>query len=108
MVRPASLEMRIVADATAVNVTPSGELDLSNVGELRTTLWALISDGRRRLVLDLGELDFIDTSGLHLVLDLVRHCAREGVALEVARGRYPIRRAFELAGLERVVPFIGD
>jgi anti-sigma B factor antagonist len=105
MPMPAALNMHIDAGPTWVTVVPSGELDMYNSNELRATLWGLTADGHRSLVLDLGELEFIDTTGLHLVLELVQHCEAVGVALSVRPGRFAIERAFEMSGLTAYIPF---
>jgi anti-anti-sigma factor len=107
MSQTATLAVHIATDGSAVTVTPEGELDLSNTRELRAALWGLATDGveRRGVVLDLGRLEFIDTSGLHLVVDLVERCAAADVGLRVRRGGYAIQRAFEMSGLEPLVPF---
>lgn len=101
------LAVHIATDGSAVTVTPEGELDLSNAGELRSALWGLATKrpGDRDIVLDLGRLEFIDTSGLHLVLDLSRSCEMAGVRLTVRPGGFAIQRAFEISGLVREVPF---
>jgi anti-sigma B factor antagonist len=105
MPSPAGLNVTIDEGPSWITVTPVGELDLANSGALRSTLWGLADDGHESLVLDLGELEFIDTSGLHLVLELVKHCEDVGVGLSVRPGRFAIQRAFEISGLRAWVPF---
>ena len=73
-------------DATVVRLT--GELDLYNAPELRETLVGLTGERPARLVLDLTEVEFVDSTAL-------------GVLIE-ARSRMDDRKAFLLAapGLE--------
>jgi anti-sigma B factor antagonist len=105
MTSSTGLNVHIDEGPSWATVTPVGELDLANSGALRATLWGLADDGHHSLVLDLGELEFIDTSGLHLVLELVKHCEEIGLALSVRPGRFAIQRAFEISGLLAWVPF---
>jgi anti-anti-sigma factor len=107
MREPTGLDIHIASTDAAIVVTPAGELDLSNAADLRATLWGLATDctNGRGIVLDLGSLDFIDTCGLHLVVDLVRQCMARGVGLAVRPGGFAIQRAFEMSGLAASVPF---
>lgn len=58
-----------------------------------------------KLVLDLSELTFMDSSGLAVVLHLYRTCARSGREFAV-RGTPPQpMRVFEAAGLPQVMVF---
>ena len=60
---------------------------------------------RVKLVLDLSELTFMDSSGLAVVLHLYRTCARSGREFAV-RGTPPQpMRVFEAAGLPQVMVF---
>ena len=60
---------------------------------------------REKLVLDLAELTFMDSSGLAVVLHLYRTCARSGREFAV-RGTPPQpMRVFEAAGLPQVMVF---
>lgn len=54
---------------TTVRVTVSGELDIATSPELRYQLAAQLADHAEIVVLDLAEVSFIDTSGLHALLD---------------------------------------
>lgn len=58
------MSIRRVEHDSTCHVTVSGELDMSNVGELRT---ALDGDGKR-IRLDTTELTFIDSTGLAVLI----------------------------------------
>jgi anti-anti-sigma factor len=90
----------------AVRVCPFGELDRATVDELREQVEALIAAGFERLVLDLSELTFFDSTGIHLVLELVHGSRCDGWQLAVVDGTAPVRRAFEVTGLREVIPFV--
>jgi len=91
----------------SVRVCPSGELDLATVGVLRKQVEDLIAAGFERLVLDLGELTFFDSSGIHLVLELHQCSQDDGWQMAVVDGAAPVRRAFDVTGLRDVIPFVG-
>jgi len=91
-----------------VRVTPVGELDLATVDELQAWLQELRDAGFRRVLLDLRELTFIDSSGLRLVITWNARVNTEGLDFELIRGPAAIQRAFEICGLSDVLAFIDD
>jgi anti-anti-sigma factor len=86
-----------------VRITPRGELDIATQGELRAVLGR--HAGVATMVLDLGELRFIDTSGLRLVLETAEAARRNGRALAVLPGNAAVQRLFDVAGVAELVPF---
>ncbi|HEY1714544.1 MAG TPA: STAS domain-containing protein [Solirubrobacteraceae bacterium] len=73
----------------AVRMTLVGELDLSATDGLRERLDE-VQRGKRRVRLDLSELEFIDCSGIRAILDAMAQARRDGTALEVERSVSPI------------------
>lgn len=75
-----TFEKREVAGRTVVHVT--GEVDISNNGELEQVVMdAATSGGDRRVVVDLSGVTFFDSSGVKALFDLVsRHVTLDVVA----------------------------
>jgi anti-anti-sigma factor len=73
----------------AVRMTLTGELDLSATDGLRARLDE-VQRSKRRVRLDLSELEFIDCSGIRTILDAMADARREGCAFEVERSVSPI------------------
>ena len=86
-----------------VVVTPQGELDMATQGELRAALERATASGA--VTLDLGELRFLDTSGLRLVLEVAELSRRDGFSFAVLPGDRAVQRLFEVAGVVELVPF---
>lgn len=59
-----------------------------------------------RVVLDLSRLTFMDSSGLHAVIELARHAAGLNIALEVVPGPRAVRRLFEFGQISGSLTFI--
>ncbi len=79
-----------------VVVAPRGEIDLSTVERVRE---AVEGHGRERLLLDLRDVDFLDSSGLTLILALHRRAEEVGVSFTLGRGPEPVQRIFAMTGL---------
>ena len=59
-----------------------------------------------RVQLDLRGVEFMDTSGLRYVLELVERGVRDGFAVRIVRGPAAVQRVFEVSGLESRLPFV--
>jgi len=88
-----------------VRVAPRGELDMATVGALEQELRRLYDSGFGTIVLDLGGLSFMDSSGLHLVSRWVSDASRNGFRFELEPGQEQVQRLFELAGVIDELPF---
>jgi anti-sigma B factor antagonist len=84
-------------------VVPTGELDIATVGQVRAAL-ADRAPGEG-VVLDLRSLDFLDTSGLQLIVEMHREAREQDYPLTILRGSPGVQRVFEIAGLDAVLPF---
>jgi anti-sigma B factor antagonist len=78
-------------------VSPTGDIDIASAPALRDALRA--TTGRRRLVLDLRGVEFMDTSGLQIVVEEQKRAADRGGPFTVVRGRQRIQRLLDIAGL---------
>jgi len=89
-------------------VSLEGELDLAAAPQLRECLVALVESGATDIVLDVARLDFIDSTGLSvLVMALNRTHAVEGST--VLRHPSPsIIRLLEITGLRAVFAVDGE
>ena len=77
----------------------TGEIDVSNAAELEASVTREIVRETAGLVMDLGGLDFMDSSGVHMLFHLARRLERRGLgfALVLPPDSIP-RRVLELSG----------
>lgn len=83
----------------------AGELDLSTVATLEQELGIAEAARPERIVVALGELQFIDSSGVHALLRAERRSRRSGGRLSLIPGGRRIQLAFRLTGTEAQLPF---
>jgi anti-anti-sigma factor len=99
---------RFSTEATRVGETTHiavhGELDCATVPSLEGRMEDLLHDGGGPVVLDLTDLRFMDVSGMRLALRLESRAQLHGVHLSMLHGPQPVRRVFELTGMERYAP----
>jgi anti-sigma B factor antagonist len=90
----------------SVHVRPVGDLDLATAPVVDRQLEELRSAGFESVVLDLHEVDFLDASGLRLVLAWDRRATADGFAFGVVSGPPHVRRLFTLTGLSARLRFV--
>jgi anti-sigma B factor antagonist len=86
----------VVPDRGSVAVIPEGDLDLATADRLAGEVRELRGAGFEDVVLDLRRLDFMDSTGLHLLLGLRSDARRSGQTLTLVPGCAEVQRLFEL------------
>ncbi len=87
-----SLDVRRDGEATWVRAT--GELDQASAPQLRDCLTALAGE----VVLDLAALEFLDSSGLGVLIRANRELQETGGALRVRSPQPQVRRVLDITG----------
>jgi anti-sigma B factor antagonist len=77
-----------------------GELDLYNAAQMREALVDVCSDSPERVVVDLGEVEFIDSTALGVLIEARTMMGNRRAFLLAAPG-LETRRALEISGLDR-------
>jgi anti-anti-sigma factor len=90
---------------TVLVAAVDGEIDSSNAAELRLALSERLPSASSALVLDLSDVGYLDSSGIHLLFDLGRRLAARRQALRlIVPEAAPMRRVLELCAIETVAP----
>jgi anti-anti-sigma factor len=87
-------------------VAPTGELDIAAVEAMRAEL-ADRAHGED-VTIDLRGVEFLDTSGIQVVVEAWRNAREDGFTLRLIRAEPRVHRVFEISGLDGVLPFFGD
>jgi anti-anti-sigma factor len=88
------------ADASGVFVVKLiGEIDISNAAKLGTALDAMITGVDEPIVVDLSGLEFMDSSGIAMLLRTVRGAG----SVEVRNPSTVVRRIIECTGLSEIL-----
>src|ERR1700759_1092553 len=87
-----------------ITVALSGPLDLASAGQLDTVIAELCADGAQRIVLDLDDLEFMDSTGLRSVLVGEELCKVSGCELLIGRTSRQVARLFDVSGVGERLP----
>jgi anti-sigma B factor antagonist len=102
-------DVRIEREDKTVVAVLTGEVDMSNAASVRQQIAESVTPDDDALLIDLSELSFIDSAGLHALIELgtVLHERRQQLLLCVPHGS-TIQRAIEIIGLPRAVSVHSD
>lgn len=87
-------------DGGAIVVRLTGELDLYNAETLRTALFEAAAEEPERLVVDLGDVRFMDSTALGVLIETRKRLAGGRGFLLAAPG-LETKRALAVSGLDR-------
>lgn len=97
---------RKLQDATVVEV--SGELDVFTAPDFEQALQELISAGDTQLVLDLTNVEFLDSTGLGVIVKALKWAREAGGSLRVVATEERIVKVFRITGLDDVMALSGS
>ena len=73
--------------------------------DLRQAVVKAVADGCRGLVLDISDLDFVDSFGIGAVVGALKRLRQRGGELALVCPSRRIRRVFEICDLDRIIEF---
>jgi len=102
------LEMDTWLDGGRLVVELVGELDVYTARSLRGALDQTPRDDRRRIAVEMSRLDFLDSSGLGVLVGATKHAQSLGGGLCMVRPKDRILKTLRITGLIRVIPPFDD
>ena len=99
MVTPFAVE--VSGDPTAPVVVVRGEIDVATSPQLRNELNALVARGAQHITIEFGDVSFVDSSGLGVLVGTYKRLREEEEGSVRIVGAQPsVRKVFEITGLE--------
>ena len=104
-----TLEFETTLNGTVAVIAPTGELDLFGAALLESELDRLAADPELAVVvLDLRGLEFMDSSGLRLVVLADMHARESGRRFALVKGVETVHRVFEITRMSDRLDFVTD
>jgi anti-anti-sigma factor len=89
-----------------VRICPVGGVDIDSVDQIREQIESLTATGAKHIVLDLRAATFVDSTGLHLVLEADAASRVDGWEFGLIGGPADVQRVFDLTGSRARLPFL--
>ena len=102
--RPFGIETEGRGAAVVLSLT--GDLDLSSAEEAERGIDEAMAGRPELLVLDLSGLEFMDSSGLRVVVNAHRHAQEDGRRVAIVKGPQIVQRVFEITRLAERMSFV--
>ncbi len=102
---PVAFCVRSDFDGVVSIISVAGELDIATSPQLQSELDLVFADGAQHVVIDLTETDFVETTGLRILLKASRQTCG---SLSILCPNPRVRRVFELTGVAELVVLHDD
>jgi anti-sigma B factor antagonist len=102
---PAGFLYDVQPEGDRVVVRVLGELDFGVAPQVAAAVDELLDVGFTRIVIDLRDLSFLDSAGVHTLVSARRSADRRGSVLSVVRGPREVQRVFELTATGSLLAF---
>jgi anti-anti-sigma factor len=100
------LRIAITEQGSTTTVAVEGEWDIAKLLTTRQAVFKALARQPECVVLDLSALSFIDSSGVHCVIELARRSQRLSIRLVIIPGPKAVHRIFEICQLTGLLPFV--
>jgi anti-sigma B factor antagonist len=97
-----SLTTRTVAEHAVLEV--GGEVDVYTAPRLRERLIEMIDGGARKVVVDLGRVDFLDSTGLGVLVGALKRLRAVEGTFGLVCDKEPLLKIFRITALDQVFP----
>jgi anti-sigma B factor antagonist len=99
---PVDLGLEVEERGDVAVLAVSGEVDVATVPRLREQLHGLVASGTPRIVVNLDAVDFLDSTGLGVLVGALKRVRNNGGELALVCTTPRIRKVFEVTGLTKV------
>jgi anti-sigma B factor antagonist len=97
--------VRSERDGGTHRIAPTGELDLATAADVEAELLRVEATDAEAIVLDLSGVDFIDSSGIRLIVTADARSRADSNRLSLVRPSDGVFRVFEICGVADRLPF---
>lgn len=95
-----TIETHTVAPFDIIEI--GGEIDVYTAPRLREAIVAAIEEGRHRLIIDVQKVNFLDSTGLGVLVGALKRVRGDGGSLDIVCTQERILKIFEITGLDKV------
>lgn len=102
------MDIEVTRSGTATVVAPNGDLDMAVADIVRRSLMDLVDKKLVRIVIDLGRVSYVDSSGLGAMVASMKHARSAGGDIKLCALQDDVRAVFEMTRLIKVMETYGS
>jgi anti-sigma B factor antagonist len=84
-------------------LVPQARVDSNTAGDFEKVLVGVLNGGQTKLLIDFGDLDYISSAGLRVVLIGAKTCKAKGGKLVLTGMKKHIREVFDVSGFSKIL-----
>jgi anti-sigma B factor antagonist len=96
------VQLTTTVEGSHATISGSGDWDIAHSAALREALGALVDDGIRTMVIDLSDVQFVDSTVLGVLVGVHKRLLDAGGSIRLTQPRAPVLRVLKLTALDRV------
>lgn len=102
------MDIEVTRNGTATIVAPKGDLDMAVADTMRRSLMDLVDRKQARIIVDLGRVSYVDSSGLGALVASMKHARSAGGDIKLCALQDDVRAIFEMTRLIKVMETYGS
>ena len=102
------MEVRTVREDNVLVATIHGRIDSATVSEFQHLLETAISDEDSAVIIDLENLNYINSAGLRAVLVIAKNLWKRDAKLALYSLQSSIQEVFSIAGFDKIIQICGS
>ncbi len=102
------LRMDTRTEGARHTIVLSGELDVASAQMLEESIAEACAAGAKELVLDMGAIEFMDSTGVRAILRGRSSCEAHRCDFHLTPAQRPVEQTLEVTGVRRKLPFRGE
>lgn len=100
------IEKKKKNDVSVVKV--SGDIDISSSQEVRQYFESLLEENGNKVIINLGEVEYVDSSGLAAFVDILKKMRASGGTLKLSNVPGKVKGLFEITKLDKIFDMVDD
>jgi anti-anti-sigma factor len=103
-----TMDIDVTGSAGITVVAPQGDLDMAAAEQLKRTLTKLLEEGKKKLLIDLGKVGYVDSSGMGALVASLKQARTVGGDLRLCALQDDVRAIFEMTRLNKAITIHGS
>ena len=84
-------------------ITLEGEVDISNADLFKTKVETSLAEKKQDIQLDLSGLDYIDSTGLGVIMGTYGMVKKEGFSVKIINPKQNVKKLLTISGLDKIL-----